>query len=144
MITFGMIPQCTENLTFGKDTNILKTGRSYNIYLAILNIRENKTNVKKQRHRISHMRRQVKIKKKKIKIVLIISSLCLQETALSKRKGYSGEKTYKICNIMNAIIVTKIYTSKEQTYYLKVCNLDFAFPVILLNCLSISTLFSVQ
>lgn len=40
MITFGMIPQCAENQTFGKDTNILKTGKSYNIYLAILNIRE--------------------------------------------------------------------------------------------------------
>lgn len=43
---FGMIPQCAENLTFGKDTNIPKTGKSYNIYLAILNIRENKTSVK--------------------------------------------------------------------------------------------------
>lgn len=61
MITFGMIPYCAENLTFGKDTNILKPGMSYNIYLAISNIRKNKTNVK-QRHRISHMRRQVKIK----------------------------------------------------------------------------------
>lgn len=39
---------------------------------------------------------------------------------------------------MDVIMVTKIYTSKEQTYYLKFCNLDFAFPVILLNCLSIS------
>lgn len=39
---------------------------------------------------------------------------------------------------MAVIIVTKTYTSKEQTYYLKVCNLDFAFPVILLNCLSVS------
>lgn len=46
MIMFGMIPQCAENLTFGKDTNILKTDKSYNIYLAILNIKENKTNVK--------------------------------------------------------------------------------------------------
>lgn len=32
---------------------------------------------------------------------------------------------------MNVIMVTKIYTSKEQTYYLKVCNLDFALPVII-------------
>lgn len=71
-------------------------------------------------------------------MVLILSSLCLQETALSKREGSSGEKTYKICNLMDVIMVTKIYTSKEQTYYLKFCNLDFAFPVILLNCLSIS------
>lgn len=39
---------------------------------------------------------------------------------------------------MDVIIVTKIYTSKEQIYYLKVCNLDFAFPVTLLNYLSVN------
>lgn len=71
-------------------------------------------------------------------MVLSLSSSCLQETALPKKKGSLGEKTYKICNLMDVIMVTKIYTSKEQTYYLKFCNLDFAFPAILLNPLSIN------
>lgn len=45
---------------------------------------------------------------------------------------------------MDVIIITKTYTTKEQTSYLKVCNLDYVFPVIFLNCLLISRLFSVQ
>lgn len=45
---------------------------------------------------------------------------------------------------MNVIIVTKTYATKKLTSYIKAWNLDYAFPVILLNCLSISTLFSVQ
>lgn len=45
---------------------------------------------------------------------------------------------------MDVIIVTKTYTTNEQTSYIKVWNLNYEFPVLIFNCLSISILFSVQ